>query len=833
MKRVVPKIFLAIFAVAIVLACTVWAFSPWLSRQLLDKPLRNYQLSLQSSSSIRYNPFLSRLSINKLQLNKQGLETLTLDRLILDVAPMQLFNQTLQLNEVTIDGLDFTVTQYQDDLEVAGLLLSELNKVTATENTAVTTPVTNDTADAITVVAPNIVFKNIRLTLQQTTSKASEAKQAPESTHYEQHKIIIHEVSLQKLSATAKQQQADVSILASINGTPLNSKAKLRFNENERKIDFDFKLDQFPLNTLQGSINTALSAEPNKNLNQLAGLLSLELAASVQQQGDDLHLNAPKITLSTESLALGSEMIQAHAKSQTIVINDLDLNLAGAQLQQLSALISHQSEGIRVESADSTQLLASWQKLVFNDLKLAVKDNYAFSLELDKVELEAFVASHKKQDESIPPLLTLSHMAISDIHADAQSVQIEKVLMDGLISHIILDNQKTISTLINTAMLTSETSSEAASDSSETPPQQTQETASTDSYQLRLNKFELTNSGPHIFIDQSHEQTFKHNATIDHFVIGPIDSSNADQVSTFSLKGRSNEYTQINLEGDAQLFSDLMNAKIKAQVKELSLPQLSPYVQDALGFEIKSGQFDLDLNLAIEQSVIDGKSKMHIRGLKMSGASESGDTASLLKAQTALPLNIALGMLKDKRGNIKLKIPLSGNIDDPSFGLQPFIALIIKRAAMRATKRYLMATLVPYSKVVSVALSAGELILKIRFEDLHYELAQSELESQHIEYADQFITLMQDKPKTQVKVCAVATESEWSTLQANLDDNADQGLDNKANRSEQLKTLANLRAQNFKKYVVTKGGIASSRILLCTPTIDKSDSGKPRLKIAI
>ncbi|HBY88569.1 MAG TPA: hypothetical protein DEO86_22180, partial [Colwellia sp.] len=94
--------------------------------------------------------------------------------------------------------------------------------------------------------------------------------------------------------------------------------------------------------------------------------------------------------------------------------------------------------------------------------------------------------------------------------------------------------------------------------------------------------------------------------------------------------------------------------------------------------------------------------------------------------QGALPLNMAMGMLKDGDGNVELDVPLSGSISDPNFGLSSIVTLITKKAIMSATQDYLMTTFVPYANIVSIAITAGEFALKLRFDDLEYQVKQVE-----------------------------------------------------------------------------------------------------------
>jgi len=244
-------------------------------------------------------------------------------------------------------------------------------------------------------------------------------------------------------------------------------------------------------------------------------------------------------------------------------------------------------------------------------------------------------------------------------------------------------------------------------------------------------------------------------------------------------------------------------------------------MKDALGLALSSGQLNTNLDITVVNDEINGDVNFNIKGLE-TGAADNYET-NTMKDQVGIPLNAALGMLTDGDGNLELDIPLSGKTSDPSFGVSSFIALITKKAVMSATEEYLMKTFVPYANVVSVAMIAGEFVLKTRFEDLPYQTKQLALNESQNTYVSQFIALMKDKKDTQVKICAVSTP-------------ADLGLPADAELSEdnikKLREIGNEREKHFKAKVVEEG-VESGRILLCTPQIDTAKDAIPRMSIAV
>ena len=307
-----------------------------------------------------------------------------------------------------------------------------------------------------------------------------------------------------------------------------------------------------------------------------------------------------------------------------------------------------------------------------------------------------------------------------------------------------------------------------------------------------------------------------------------LDSSKPDSESPFVLKGRSDKYTKIDFSGFVKPFTEKLNLKLKGALTEVSLPPASIYIRDALTFDFESGELDTHIDLEINDAIIGGSTLIKIRGMAL--ASAENNEQNMIQEQTSLPLNVALGMLKDSNDNVELDIPMYGDIASPVFGISSFIGLITQKAVQSAATDYLMTTFVPYANIVSLTLSAADFIMKLRFEDLPYENGQTEISESQMEYMNQFVALMKDKKDAQVKVCAIATASELTGLGYSSVSADDEKL--KSEQVTKLKELSKQRMIRFKEFVVEQS-IESKRILLCSPKIDLKLEINPTIKISV
>ena len=473
-----------------------------------------------------------------------------------------------------------------------------------------------------------------------------------------------------------------------------------------------------------------------------------------------------------------------------------------------------------------SHLLARVAETKVENIFLRNERETAFSFE--KLQLKNVVFSEHVAGKQIPELVSFNYFSLNGVNFDQEGIEISSASVDGLNGYLFMDKNKEIANLVPIGLLGDKESSIEAEPSESIEkdlsslPGKEMESRIAGHPLIKLDRLELTNVKTFTFSDESVSPEYKREIFIDEMLIQKIDASQPLQQSPFSIKGRSDRYSKFEFAGFIKPFTEKTNLTVKGHIMEVSLPSASGYIEPVLGFQFESGELDTLLNIEIIDSAISGNSNIHIRGLELATAENyEQDT---LKEQTAMPLNVALGMLKDGDGNVELDIPMLGDLDSPTFGYSSFIALITQKAVQAAAQSYLIKTFIPYAELLSITFSAGEFILKTRFEDLIYNPTQITISESQLPYMQQFVALMKDKKNTQVKVCATAT----------IEDLAEEGVNAQTEEQKilKLKSLAQQRMIAFEEYAVTEG-IESSRILTCTPKVDLSMENRPKITISI
>jgi len=569
----------------------------------------------------------------------------------------------------------------------------------------------------------------------------------------------------------------------------------------------------------------------DEQIESLGGKFSLTLKPELTISNTRIDISSP-INLALNQFTLQQDRQELSIAEHIVDLEQLDVSLVNQQLNSMVVVASSKGEGLAVEVAGAGTLL-SWQGFSAD----AVQLNYsrqpadtatpAFDLnnlntKIKHIGFEHIVASQVAADTATPPLLELEALHIDNVTYDRNTLAVDGIALTKLNSSITIERDKQVANLVAIKQDDSTQNTQQQQTQAEhASPSKTANDAAKPDLIFTLNTFDIGSNSRIEFLDKSVSPNYQRAFVLNRVRVQNIDSRGT-VASPFIIDGKSDDYAKFSLTGNINPFSEKVNADIKGDLNEFSLPAVSAYIKDSLGFEIKAGQLDTNVDVRISDSAIDGDIKLFLRGIDF--ASNDANPNSL-KDQTAVPLNVALGMLKNKDGNIKLGLPLNGSIEDPSFGVSSFIGLITKKAIMSTAQSYLVKTFVPYANVVSFAKSAGEFVLKLRFEDLPFKPAETEIGEDHSEYMQQFIALMNDKHKTQVKVCGVASPQDLGS-QPTIN-NADQ-----ENVSAMLR-LASLRAENFKKWAVNTGKIESSRVLVCSPQVDTSKDAIPRITISI
>lgn len=792
--------FLSILLVVIYLL--IWILSPFAVRHFAQAPLIEMGVSLSDDSSVRYNPFTSTLTINDLQLLDQDKsQTLSVEHAEVSVHLHRLLIKQLYVSEFLLEGTEIEIVKAQQRLIVAGLDLSSSSEVE--QNVPPEKVESSDSELDFTLVIPELKLKRVLFnshvdgTLQTLLLK----------------ELLVAETSLSQI-----EQQISLSIQGVVNEAPLKFNSSVILQSGKGTIDSTFSLEQLDLNKLSPLL-VDLGIK-------VSGMFSAKGNPKVKISDENIGINSEQIVLSLNDLNLSYSPWIVQGASDVVTIDNLSVTaLPSGVVQHLAASVSTQlSQGnVGLQSSDNS--VVNWEKIDLTTELLLV--DMQPSIDIEQINISSLNLSDDRTLTEPSPILSIVQLSVADMQFSDNHLNINTVSIAGLKTDINVNPDKSIVSMVDTSALTPESQEETAvteSAAESTPKPVTAEPVEpipekTPALTIALGNFLLADAAYIHIKDQSVSPVFEQKITIETLQAGPVDSRDSTLKSPFELIARDDNYLKIVAKGHAVPFADKLNAIVSANISELDLPSVSPYVKDGLGFEMKTGQLDVGIEVTIQDDQIDGETKLFLRGVDMSSADEVEQ--GTIKEGKAMPLNIALGLLKDDQGNIDLGVPLRGNVAEPSFGVESFLGLVLKKAAMSQAKSYLMTTFVPYASVVSVAISGAEYLLKVKFEPLVFQKGEVALTEENQQYLSQLVLLMKDKPELQLKTCAIGTFADLAVPMSTVLN---------AEQQASLKAMGSERQNNLKRYLIEQE-IASSRILYCAPELDTAEDAQARIEL--
>jgi outer membrane protein OmpA-like peptidoglycan-associated protein len=307
----------------------------------------------------------------------------------------------------------------------------------------------------------------------------------------------------------------------------------------------------------------------------------------------------------------------------------------------------------------------------------------------------------------------------------------------------------------------------------------------------------------------------------------------------------------------------------------MPMPLVTPYMVQFAGYKIEKGKLTMVLKYQVEKGQLKAANNILIDQLELGEKVDNPDAVSL-------PLGLAIALLKDSDGKIKLDVPLTGSLEDPQFS----IGGIIFDALVNVLTKIVTS---PFNAIASLAGSDEDL------STVSFAPGTDVLDAKEMGKLDGVAKALKEKPVLNIEVKGAAfEEQDWPVLReealldqlkatkaaelskeenkkvriehVNLSEddyndlladafikqfptlgeksvfgtpkliNSDTGDFYKVAKQKlseiikpdlkRLKDLASERSQAIAKYIVQKGGVPNERVFILDSALDPKRDGK-------
>lgn len=208
---------------------------------------------------------------------------------------------------------------------------------------------------------------------------------------------------------------------------------------------------------------------------------------------------------------------------------------------------------------------------------------------------------------------------------------------------------------------------------------------------FRVQDIDIAN-GDFDFVDRSVEPVFSTRLSA---LEGNIEglSNISPQQGKVNIKGGIGERGSLALTGSIGTLGQEDTTKLKLNVNNLAMADLSPYFGRYLGYSVDSGKMKLDLTYDIAGSHIKADNRVVMDQLALGESVQSEEAVNV-------PVRLGLSLLRDGDGVIDIDLPIEGDLDDPEFQ----VGRVVMRTFVNLLARVATS---PFNVLGSVAELAG------------------------------------------------------------------------------------------------------------------------------
>lgn len=224
--------------------------------------------------------------------------------------------------------------------------------------------------------------------------------------------------------------------------------------------------------------------------------------------------------------------------------------------------------------------------------------------------------------------------------------------------------------------------------------------------------------------------------------------SDAEARAKVALAGRLDGATPVRIDGELSPLSSQPYLDLRLAFENFELTPLTPYTGRYIGRGIARGKLFVELEYVLEQNVLSGQNELFFDQLTLGEDIESPEAVDL-------PVGLAIGLMKDRKGEIRIDLPIRGEVDDPEFSVAGLVGRALRNLIVKVATS-------PFSMMGRLAGSNGEDLRHVEFAP-----GSAELAAEQVDKLGALAEALQERPALSLELTGgAAAELDRPALQA-------------------------------------------------------------------
>lgn len=795
--RKMNKTLWIVLAVAVI-AASVIVSAPIGIERYAEGWLRDQGIAEPAIENVDLNPFTGVLRIESLSFSDPAGQRGEIESAVVNVEWTDLLARRILLLDVSIMGGEIDITKLADGRFAVGGLLFPLT--TTQEQETVAEPEDEGAVWGLGLRNATVEDVEIRYRDELLNSQLAIRRIAVDS-------LATWEAErTSELAADFQLDGADIMITAAASPFARESSFDSKVTADAIRFDaYSAVLDTIDMNDAQGSLSLDLSTTVHTGVD---GTLNIENAGTIE--ANEVTVTLPMANVENNRFAWTgnvSATVSADPNTETVYSGTNGIVVAG----------------LTIRHRDKPITLVSVKELTIDDAVISSADQ----IDVGKVTIDSFQLL--RSDVADAATIDIGNSRLDSIEfANQAAVTIERAVFDTAVVNVEREQSgqiKLVSEVISDLTQTSvESTEESAEEGGEIG------TADTTELRFLIGQLEIGGDSRIHFRDTAVTPPHSSQVMLKNLSLSEFGNVDSKQSARLVFEVEQDDSTTLIGEGDFRWFDEPRTGDLTMSLKLFDLTQLSPY---APRYHIQRGRLSLDSRTKLAGDVLDVQNSVLLEKLKLSD--KSAGEKSLLSEGMAMPLDVALDLLRDGDDRIELELPITGSIKDPKFGTGDILRAATQGAVQQAALSYVTKTLQPLGSIIFFAKIAGQ-AARPRFEPIQFEAGDAQLAEQARAYLDKIATMLSERPSLSITACGVSTAEDLDYLRAQLPAVPDAATEEIAElptfEAERLE-LAQARGAAVRDYLTIERAVDAERLFRCRPTIEGEGDEGPRVEITL
>jgi hypothetical protein len=209
----------------------------------------------------------------------------------------------------------------------------------------------------------------------------------------------------------------------------------------------------------------------------------------------------------------------------------------------------------------------------------------------------------------------------------------------------------------------------------------------------------------------------------------------------------------LRLDGTIGPINGPLRVDLEGELREFAVPRTNPYLLNQVAWEARDGWLTTRLSCRIDGANLDAKTEILLSRLQVARASGHDEA----QARIGLPLGMIVSLMKDRRGDIRLALPVGGRVTDPRFDFTEVIWSTVRHAAFKAITT-------PVSWIGRVQVDADSRIQRIEVDPIQFEPGTATPTPDGKEQTTRLAAFLDQLPETRLTATAVASPRDLAAM---------------------------------------------------------------------